>query len=68
MNISKNKLNSKISWLFNFCQTHAWNSYSFILILLLLNELHEVDYTFKQNKYIYIYNFNYINYSNYSFS
>jgi len=22
MNSSKNKLNSKINWLFNFCQTH----------------------------------------------
>ena len=25
MNNRKNKLKNKISWLFNFCQTHAWN-------------------------------------------
>ena len=36
MNSSKNKINSKISWLFNFCQTHTLYSYVVVFPLYLL--------------------------------
>ena len=57
MNISKNKLNSKISWLFNFYQTHtlyatSLQSHAYAWIYLnIYNKMHNIIH-------IYIYNLN----------